>query len=103
MLPNNSAGFLTAEQVARDHGGGEACGCGALTGERSPSVRAWVRGQAEGDAAVRAWLAVVESPDARRTLRRALEAVNYLVDVEPDAAEKPPWGDDELTNLVQEP
>jgi hypothetical protein len=101
MLPKNGASFLTLAAVVNDHGGEERFWSQYLNGELSPAVQAWVRTQAETDAGARAWLAAVDGPNAQQVFGRALEAVNYLVDVEAEPAERPA-GDDELTKLVQD-
>jgi hypothetical protein len=100
MLPDHGTNFLTVAAVVNDHGGEDNFWSQYLTGELGAALRAWVRAQAAVDPPVKAWLAAVEGPDAQLALNRALEAVNYLVEVDADAP-RPATGDDELTTLVQ--
>jgi hypothetical protein len=103
MQPPKRPSLLTLEAVINDHGGEAAFWALYLAGALSPDVAAWVRTRAEADPNARSWLAVVESAEARRVRHRALEMVNYLVDLGGDADELVSATEDELTHLVQEP
>jgi hypothetical protein len=102
MHAKKSTDYLSVETVVNAHGGETMFWLKHLTGDLNDDVRAWIADRRDTDSPVRAWLAVVESSEARTALRRALEAGNYLVDLDIEGHDSSSWTDDELTDMVQQ-